>query len=276
MKKYTTFVIYYIHNTSMIYRHCSILLFCILFNTVAIAQLQCGQNIDFNSWTQEGSLSTGQWNVSTGGNSVEQNLNNASTWFTSQNDFFNVMIQGSIQVNTSTDDDLVGFVFGYQNPIGALTTPSSTTIKSFFFDWKQASQSFVGMQCNEGYALYEVDGLFDFTNTVSFGSGIVYPEFWERVNSPILNVLDTDYGNNKGWNDFQLYDFQLKYTADSIVIWIDGLRIFEESGCYEPGKFGFYNNSQDQAIYSNFSYEYEYDFNVVDSIICLSDSVFFK
>lgn len=247
----------------------------LMFCTFAQAQLPCGQNIDFNTWNQEGDPTSGLWNVTNGGNSVEQNINGVGTWFVSPNDFFNVTIQGSIQVNTSADDDLVGFVFGYQAPIGPLTNPSSTYVKTFFFDWKQETQTFVGMTSNEGFALYEMDGLFDFTNIVSQGTGSVHPELWERVNSPILNVLDTDYGNN-GWNDFQQYDFQLKYTADSIIIWIDNQLIFAESGCFEPGRFGFYNQSQDDVIYSNFSYNFEYDFTISDTILCVNDSSFFE
>lgn len=246
-----------------------------LLSSSALAQLPCGQTIDFNTWNQEGSLPTGTWVVGAGGNSVEQTFNGAATWFVSPNDFINVLIQGTIQVNTTSDDDLVGFVFGYQDPIGALVNPASTPMKSFFFDWKQGTQTFQGMTCTEGFALYEVDGLFNFNGLVVQGSGQVYPEFWERVNTPIVTVLDTDYGNN-GWNDFQQYDFQLKYTSDSIVIWIDGTKIFEENGCFEPGKFGFYNQSQDAVNYSNFSYNIEYDFDVSDTLICIGDTSFFE
>lgn len=234
------------------------------------SQLPCGQSINFNTWTQEGASSSGQWNVTASGDAVEQNINGTGTWFVSPNDFFNVLIQGSIQINTANDDDLVGFVFGYQSPFGSLTSPTNTYVKSFVFDWKQSTQNFMGLTSFEGFALYEVDGLFDFTNIVGSGGGVVYPELWERVNSPTVTVLDTDYGNN-GWNDFQQYNFQLKYTADSIIIWIDGNKIFEETGCFEPGRFGFYNHSQDNVIYSNFSYTFDYDFSINDTIICIND-----
>jgi gliding motility-associated-like protein len=251
------------------------LIYMLFAQQIIFAQLPCGQNIDFNTWSQEGELTSGSWVVTNGGNSVEQNINGTATWFVSSNDFFNVIIQGSIQVNTAADDDLVGFVFGYQNPIGTLTTPSSTYVKTYFFDWNQTTQTFEGMTSNEGFALYEMDGLFDFTNVVTQGAGSVHPELWERANSPIIKVLDTNYGNN-GWNDFQQYDFQLKYTADSIIIWIDNVKILEEHGCYEPGKFGFYNQSQDAVLYSNFSYNIEYDFNVSDTLFCVNDTAFFE
>lgn len=251
-----------------------IITYLFVFGTVR-AQLPCGQSIDFNTWSQEGDIPSGQWNVTSGGNSVEQTINGASTWFISPNDFFNVIIQGTIQVNTAADDDLVGFVFGYQNPIGTLTNPSSTYLKSYFFDWKQTTQTFVGLTSNEGFALYEIDGFFDFTNLVVQGTAMVNPPLWQRTNSPIVTLLDTDYSNN-GWNDFQQYNFQLKYTADSIVIWIDNQVVFEESGCFEPGRFGFYNQSQDNVIYSNFSYNIQYDFDVSDSILCINDSVYLQ
>ncbi|SFT76058.1 gliding motility-associated C-terminal domain-containing protein [Lishizhenia tianjinensis] len=240
-----------------------------------LAQLPCGQAMDLNTWSQEGYASTGQWTVNASGTQVVQSVNGASTWFVSPEDYINVLIQGSIKVNTSADDDLVGFVFGYENPIGTLTNPSNTYLKTFVLDWKQSTQTFVGMNCTEGFALYQMDGNFDFTNITIQGSGQVYPEMWQRVNSANLNLLDTDYSNN-GWNDFQQYNFQLKYTYDSIVIWIDGNRIFEESGCYNPGKFGFYNQSQDDVIYSNFSYAHIADFSVSDTVFCVSDTAFFE
>ncbi len=235
----------------------------------AFSQLPCGQNIDFNTWSQEGVLASGSWNVLAGGSTVQQNINGNPTWFVSPNDFFNVLIEGSIQVNTVNDDDMVGFVFGYQNPIGPLATPNSTYIKSFLFDWKQGNQVYQGNTGFEGFALMEMDGLFDF---VSGGPTGLFQTLWARVNTPTLTVLDTDYGNN-GWNDLQQYNFQLKYTADSIVIWIDNVRIFEETGCFEPGRFGFYNLSQGSVNYSNFSYNIEYDFEMSDSITCVNNSV---
>jgi gliding motility-associated-like protein len=240
----------------------------------SLAQLSCGQDIDLNTWSQQGILSSGQWTVAPGGNSVSQDVNGLSTWFLSQNDFFNVLIEGSIQVNTSNDDDLVGFVFGYQDPIGVITNPGSTYFKTYIFDWKQATQNYYGLNCIEGYALYEVDGNFNFNNIVGVPGSYVYPELWSRINSTNVNLIGTNYGNN-GWNDFQQYDFRLKYTADSIVIWIDDVVIFQQGGCFEPGKFGFYNQSQDNVIYSNFSYQSEYDFTIEDTIICQNDAANF-
>lgn len=234
----------------------------------AQAQLACGQTIDFNTWNQEGVAASGNWVVAPGGNSLEQTINGQSTWFVSPNDFIDVLIQGSIQVNTANDDDLVGFVFGYQDPIGAMANPANTYTKSFFFDWKQGTQNYQGNNSFEGFALYEVDGPFDYS--VPF-----YLDFWNRQTNGSMTLIDTDYGNN-GWNDFQQYNFQLKYTTDSIVIWIDGNRIFEEGGCYEPGRFGFYNFSQSFVNYSNFSYNIEYDFSPSDSLICLGDTSFFE
>lgn len=242
--------------------------FSILITSSASAQLPCGQTIDFNTWSQEGLLASGAWTVGGGGSSVNQTINGQPTWFISPNDFIDVLIQGSIQVNTGIDDDMVGFVFGYQSPIGVMANPASTYTKSFFFDWKRGTQVYQGMTSYEGFALFEVDGFYNY-------NAPFYNEFWERVNTPFMTVLDTDYGNN-GWNSFQQYDFQLKYTTDSIVIWIDGVRIFEEGGCFEPGKFGFYNFSQSVVNYSNFSYNIEYDFDVSDTLICLGDTSFFE
>lgn len=240
----------------------------LIFPFLAYTQLPCGGAIDFNTWSVGGVAANGNWIVNPGGTSVEQTINGQPTWFLSPDDFINVIIQGSIEVNTNIDDDLVGFVFGYQNPIGVMANPASTYTKSFFFDWKQGTQVYQGMTSNEGFALFEVDGLYNYTQPF-------FNDYWQRVNTPLMTIIDTDYGNN-GWNNFQQYDFQLKYTSDSIVIWIDGTRIFEEDGCFEPGKFGFYNFSQSFVTYSNFSYTMEYDFDVSDTLICIGDTSFFE
>lgn len=237
------------------------------------AQLSCGLNIDLNSWIEEGDTSQGDWVVSTFGNSVEQKVNAQATFFVSPEDYFNVLIQGKIKVDTTWDDDMIGFVFGYQDPSsGGALLPSSVYINSYFFDWKQQTQTYAGALSNEGFALYHVDGNVDFIPVGGF-----VPEFWLRggVGSSVSTVLDTNYGNN-GWNDYQEYDFQLQYTANQIIVWIDGDEVINVTGCFEPGRFGFYNNSQAEVIYSDFSYKYIYDAEVITPDICLNDTASFQ
>src|SRR5690554_3436137 len=72
--------------------------------------------IDLNTWTEEGAPSNGNWVVSGDGSSVNQTINGDPTFFVSPNNFLNTAFDGSFSVNTTGDDDFIGFVFGYQSP----------------------------------------------------------------------------------------------------------------------------------------------------------------
>lgn len=234
------------------------------------AQLACGKDIDLNTWVREGSETDGTWTVSAAGNSVEQSINGEPTFFVSPDTFINVIMEGKIKVNTANDDDLVGFVFGYKNPTG-MVDPSKMNVQTYVFDWKQSEQTDQGGRSQEGYALYKVDGIVDYTDYVG-SSG---PVFWARDNTPVSTLMATNYGNN-GWNDFQEYTFRLQYTAWNVTIWIDGVEVINVDDCYEPGRFGFYNSSQNFVIYSDFTYQYIADFDVVNPDICVSDTGYFE
>ena len=241
----------------------------IIFSVVIIqskGQLACGQDIDLNTWIQEGSITDGTWTVSPDGNSVEQSINGEPTFFVSPDTFINVIMEGKIKVNTANDDDLVGFVFGYNDPSGVIA-PNAMNVQSYVFDWKQSEQTDGGGRSQEGYALYDVNGIVDYTDY----QGSTGPVFWARENTPVSKLLATNYGNN-GWNDFQEYTFKLKYTAWNVTIWIDGVEVINFDDCYRPGRFGFYNSSQNFVIYSDFSYQYIADFDVVNPDICVNDT----
>ncbi|PCI97348.1 MAG: hypothetical protein COB15_07865 [Flavobacteriales bacterium] len=233
------------------------------------AQLSCGQDIDLNTWVEEGDTNQGKWEVSLNGTSVEQQINAQATFFVSPQDYFNVLIEGKIKVDTTWDNDMIGFVFGHQNPIGGgALDPSNVYINTYVFDWKQQTQTYQSLTSEEGFSLYHVNGNINFATTTGFE-----PEFWLRgaVGSSVSTSLGTNYANN-GWNDLQEYTFQLQYTANQIIVWIDGLEVINVTGCFEPGKFGFYNNSQSKVIYSDFSYKYLYNAEVVTPTICVGDT----
>lgn len=251
-------------------RNCILLIIIGLTPFFSFSQLACGQDIDLNSWIQEGSISDGKWTVSADGKSVEQSINGEPTFFVSPDTFINVIMEGKIKVNTGNDDDLVGFVFGYKNPSG-IVDPAQMNVQSYVFDWKQAEQTDGGGTSKEGYALYQVDGIVDYTDY----AGSSGPVFWARDNSAVSTIMATNYGNN-GWNDYQEYTFRLQYTAWNITIWIDDVEIVNFDGCYEPGRFGFYNSSQNFVIYSDFTYQYIADFDVINPDICVNDTGYFS
>jgi len=174
--------------------------------------------IDLSTWT---ATSGGTWNVQGGGTSVLQTTNGQPTFFLSDIEYIDKEFNGTFGVETTSDDDYIGFVFGYD---------SSTDF--LLFDWKQGDQS----GASEGFTLSQISG-----NSV---------DYWNHTGSDI-NVLASDYGNN-GWADNTTYNFTLDFTTTGIKIDIDGNNIFDVSGSFDSGKFGFYNYSQSQVRYTGF------------------------
>lgn len=225
---------------------------------------QCGGNIDLSTdWSKKGPASAGTWTVGGGGSSVTQTINGLPTFYVSGDDYIDVKISGTIKVNTTNDDDFIGFVFGYSDPI---TPPDGQLNNYYLFDWKQKPQP-GGTANEEGYRLTKVDSILDYNN-----AGMM-DLFWHNTNTtgqyPGFRVMDSLVGPGTGWTDFATYNFTLTYTSKLILIEINGDTIFNVPGCYQGGKFGFYNMSQDQVIYSNFSYELipNFDFSSTDACI---------
>lgn len=229
---------------------------------------QCGGTIDFGTdWFQSGPASAGTWNVSGGGSTVTQTINGLPTYYVSGENYIDVRISGTFRVNTGNDDDMVGFVFGYQDPI---TPPNGMNHKYYLFDWKQAPQPSNPPE-QEGFFLTKVDSTIDLNVSTDVDL------FWDHpVGLPGFNVMDSLNGPGTGWSDYTTYDFTLTYTSQKIIIEIDSDTIFDISGCFEPGRFGFYNFSQDQAIYSNFSYELIADFDMSVGETCINSNVDFE
>lgn len=192
----------------------------LLFCTAAIAA-----PINLNTWTQEGPLSNGNWTVSGDGSNVFQSINGNPTYFVSDTDYINTVFDGSFAVETSGDDDYIGFVFGWNG------------INDYYlFDWKQANQS-PGL---EGFTLAKISG--------------PDVDFWDHTGDDI-EVLDSDYGTTLGWVDFAVNTFSLDYTTSALSITVNDVLIFSETGTFQSGKFGFYNYSQERVRYQGFTEE---------------------
>ena len=222
---------------------------------------QCDIDVNFNNWQQGGDPDFGDWEVKNFGNEVVQKINGDPTIYYTPFDLINVEIEGTINVGNDEDDDYVGFVFGYQNPIG---NAAYDFYDFWLFDWKKGNQEEDIGDCPvttayEGFALSKVYG----TITEDCSTNGIWNCFWGHNSNSYFNVLATDYGNN-GWDHNTDHHVKLIYTYTEIVIIIDGETIFQESGCFQPGRFGFYNYSQKGVTYSNFSYSLFTDFNVSD------------
>ena len=232
------------------------------------AYSQCTNNVNLNTWIQEGDPTTGNWQVDGIGSTVTQTINffgvNAKpTFFVSPDSFMNVKITGSIRVDPSGfDDDWIGFVFGYHSPVG-----DTNYHKTWLFDWKKTAQNLFGFPSQEGKALVKIDGIIPDTSYSKY--------FYSHVSDPIFTVVDSSYGLNTGWEHNITYDFTLIYTATRAIIMIDNDTIFDVVDCFELGRFGFYNHSQAEVIYSNFSYELISNFETLTPVVCPGDTAVF-
>jgi len=214
--------------------------------------------LDLNTWNQQGASANGVWTVSAGGTSVTQSINGDPTFFVSPGDFSNIAINGNFLVNASSDDDYMGFVFGYQSPLAG---DPNDDYEFFLFDWKKSDQSEADGLASEGFNLSRVSGQV---------SG--FSPFWAHDDATApdadFDVIDTDYGPTRGWVAGVSYAFTLLYEDDRIRIDIaggtgdfaGGETIFDISPADVPGltefaagRFGFYNYSQSNVTYQGFT-----------------------
>lgn len=233
----------------------------ILFSLLPSSNLFAQGNIDLNSWTQEGVSSAGNWNVAADGESVLQTINGSLTFFVSPNNFINTTIGGSFGVETTSDDDFIGFVFGYGAPLGSNGDPDLLA-DYILLDWKQTAQS----GAPEGFRLAKVAGTHN-------GGANTGNQLWPHTSD--ANIEITELGTplvNDGWEDNVVYEFELVYTATNIQIYMQGgdntfadrQLIFDidiadlPSGTFDGdvfpnGRFGFYNFSQASVRYVGFT-----------------------
>ncbi len=228
---------------------------------VGVAQAQqSSQPIDFDlrTWSQEGVPDWGNWDVSSDGQQVVQTINDSPTFFVSPETFTSATIDGTIKVQTGSDDDFIGFVFGYRGP----RSPNRTSYDLYAFNWKQSTQTFGGCEAQEGMSVIRVRGEED-PNADYTPGGTSHPAFWcesqaeadARGYSMTVDVLDTRFGDGMGWDDDTAYDFTLDYQPDRVTISIDGQQVFDIPGTFPEGAFGFYNYSQSDVLYTGFTVE---------------------
>lgn len=195
-----------------------------LLGTAGIA---CATPIDLNNWSQQGSPSAGVWKVAADGSSVLQTKNGGPSYFVSNDSYLDTTFNGIFSVDRVSDDDFIGFVFGWNG-----------IADYYLFDWKQKRQTITKGTAEEGFTLSKISG-----------SDV---NFWNHTGDDI-EVLDSNYSSTSGWEDLTNYAMELTYTSDFFSITIDGNEVFHEKGSFESGQFGFYNYSQRDVSFNNFT-----------------------
>jgi len=227
--------------------------------------------VNFGSWKRTGDSSyvgNNGWIVSGGGTILSSNQNNNyPRMYVGPDTLINVRVTGTFEVQTYSDDDYIGFVFGFKQTWNQAWYGTQNMFHEYYlFDWKKNNQTWSGYTALEGFSLNKVNQ--NFPRTIA----AVFPSYWVHTSSTGFNVLQTDFSTTNGWVSYTSYDFELLYTPTRAVIMIDSDTIFDQTGCFEPGLFGFYNYSQAGARYTDFNYELFVDYTMESENVCLGDT----
>ncbi|MDX2368639.1 MAG: PEP-CTERM sorting domain-containing protein [Colwellia sp.] len=193
--------------------------------------------VDLSTWQSDGA---GNWNLQSGNDSVFQSTNGDPTvFFESGSNAQGTQISGSIQVTSSSDDDFIGFVLGYQD-----NELSSASSEFLLIDWKQQDQNLsstvIGL---DGLAISKVNGAGTFN------------EFWGHT-GPVSEIARATNLGSTGWVDNQAYMFDIVFTSNMVQVYVDSsLEISitaADAGVasFSDGAVGFYNSSQASVLYA--------------------------
>jgi hypothetical protein len=191
-----------------------------------------GSKINLKTWLENDN--NGNWTVSSDGSYAYQHVNGYPTIFTTPTKDYGVGIgsvfKGWISVETTSDDDWIGFVMGKKD-----------ANNFYLWSWKQGNQS----PAKKGHTFAKVTA----------GVGVIP---WDAHNSKSgYSVLRTDL--RKGWIDGKKYEFRIEYKPDNVRLFIEGELLFDIDGNFPSGAVGFYNNSQSDVKYYKITEEPYYE-----------------
>ena len=188
---------------------------------------------------------------------VSQDAFSQTTWLVSPHDYRDVIFSGSFSA-TGADDDFLGFLFGYQTD--GTACGSTCDVDFFLFDWKRSHQNEPAPlnTAESGRALHRVYGNVDLDQPAEI--------FWRRDAVAGQNqILMSDFGG-AGWVPGQEYRFEVHYARNYVRVYVgpaggaDLPLIYEATAAtvfgdptaeFPAGRVGFYNYSQQEALYGN-------------------------
>jgi hypothetical protein len=169
-----------------------------------------------------------------------QKANGLPSAYVSDKVFENATIRGRFSVTDASDDDYIGFVFGWQDD------------RHFYLlRWKQAAQSYCGSLAERGTNLAVVSSDTPLDQCA---------DFWASAGTARVKSLSAPSLNPLGWVDRKVYEFELHHSPGMIAIDIRDVvlntnvaTIRSTDATYASGRFGFYNHSQQGVRYEFFS-----------------------
>ena len=188
-------------------------------------------SVDLSGWKANGAQ--GNWVVQTGNDAVLQTVNSSqSTFFHNDTNSQGQTLSGEITVQTTSDNDFMGFVLGYNE--GDFANANADYI---LIDWKQANQG----SGAEGLAISRVTG--------ALNTGSHFTDAWSHTGVVEELARATNLGST-GWNNNETYSFDLIFTASLIQVFVNDVKELSISGTFNNGSFGFYNLSQQNVLYA--------------------------
>lgn len=221
--------------------------------TVQVCGPSCGdlgkQPISLAEWTtvqyELNYQSDARWELSEDGYSVVQTVNADAGMLISDFDATDLAVEGTWVPGSSSDDDFVGFVFGYQD-----------RGHYYLLDWKQGSQD------HRGYA--EQGMTLKIVSMPTQEGELVEPtgyDLWPTEGSENVAIIEVEgepLHNQIPWEEAETYTFFLEFHAGSfkIEIYDSAAELLESwsvsDSTYTGGRFGFYNYSQAPVDYQGF------------------------
>lgn len=189
--------------------------------------------VDLSSWVAEGG---GSWTLQSSNNAVKQSLNGDPAVFHNNINSQGLKLSGEITVQTTGDDDYIGFVLGYK--AGDIGNTSSDYL---LVDWKQSDQGgFFGGTALAGLSISRV------TDVLVEGAGA-----WLHSSAYGVDELQRAATlGSTGWLDNTTYNFDLVFTSTLVEVFVNNVKELSISGFFNNGSFGFYNYSQAQVLYA--------------------------
>lgn len=199
--------------------------------------------INLSSWDVvqydlTGNMGPGNWVLSNNNETVTQTANADPTMYLNGINQTSYQMRGSWGVTDPSDDDHIGFVFGYQD-----------ASNFYVMDWKQSFQeSFAGI-AQEGFSIKKF--------SAGQKSDFFIEDFHRSANTTNKTILASSFGSTEGWADNTLYDFFLDFQPGTFNIQVSlGNTILWDvtvnDNSFTSGQFGFYNLSQSSVQYSGF------------------------
>ena len=196
------------------------------------------------NWTKHGAAANGNWTVSSDGLSVFQSINGDPTFFVSDFELIDSRFEGTFKVETTSDDDMIGFVFAFNDNDN---NPLTLDRPFYLLSWKKYQQDVA----EQGFKLTKI------TSPASY-------DYWNGETTAYGTVLHTRLGTNTGWVSNVLYEFALSYQPGSGNIRViikqqsDGAELYNsglitDASGLGSGRVGFYNYSQQSVRYAGFT-----------------------